>query len=62
MDHKGGRFEDGYFQLQTEGASPIYEGGSRVKGKVYLRLMRPKEEARMIDIEMRGKEKGGWLE
>ncbi|CDW76035.1 UNKNOWN [Stylonychia lemnae] len=53
------RFDSGYFVLQTD--KPHYHPGDIVSGKIFIRCMRP-VDAKQIDIEIQGKEKGSWMD
>ena len=53
------RYESGYFILQTD--KPHYEPGDFVSGKIFIRCLRP-VDAKHIELEIKGKEKGSWMD
>jgi Arrestin (or S-antigen), N-terminal domain len=53
------KFDSGYMLVMTD--KPFYEPGENITGKIYLRCNRP-IDAKHIDLEVRGKEKGAFRE
>lgn len=53
------KFKSGYLMLMTD--KPFYEPGEMITGKIYLRNTMPLD-AKQIDLEVKGKEKGSWVD